>query len=81
MIRLVVFVDGCFWHGCPEHCVAPKANAAFWSEKIAGNRERDCRKDAELRIRGWTVLHVWEHEDPESVADSINHLRSAFRGS
>src|SRR5262245_36425540 len=59
MIRLVVFVDGCFWHGCPEHCVAPKANAAFWSEKIAGNRERDCRKDEELRIRGWTVLHVW----------------------
>src|SRR5438094_851699 len=70
-LRLAVFVDGCFWHGCPEHCVAPKANATFWAEKIAGNRERDRRKDALLAQRGWKTLHVWEHEDPQAVAARI----------
>lgn len=67
-LRLAIFVDGCFWHGCPEHAVAPKNNAAWWAEKIGTNRARDLRKDAELRRIGWDVIHVWEHEDPERVA-------------
>ena len=70
-LRLAVFVDGCFWHGCPEHAVAPKANAAWWADKIATNRERDARKDRELRAIGWEPLHVWEHEDASVVAEDI----------
>ena len=59
--RLVVFVDGCFWHGCPAHYTRPKARRAFWDAKIAANRARDRRVDRALRASGWRVLHVWEH--------------------
>ena len=69
--RIVVFIDGCFWHGCPEHGTSAKRNAAWWCEKIAGNVTRDRRYDAELRGRGWTVLRYWEHESPETVAVDI----------
>ena len=60
--RLVVFVDGCFWHGCPRHGTLPKGNARFWREKIARNRERDREVNLELRRRGWRVIRIWEHE-------------------
>ncbi len=60
--RLAVFVDGCFWHGCPRHGTLPKGNARFWREKIARNRERDREVNRELRRRGWRVLRIWEHE-------------------
>ena len=73
-LRLAVFVDGCFWHGCPKHAVAPKANAAWWADKIAKNRQRDARKDRELRALGWEPLHVWEHEDAALVAEGIARL-------
>lgn len=76
-LGLVIFVDGCFWHGCPEHCVSPKANAVFWAEKIAANRARDRRKDEELRSKGWFIIHVWEHEDADAVADRIVSLSNA----
>lgn len=69
--RLAVFVDGCFWHGCPEHYVAPKNNAAWWAEKIAVNRERDRRSTEALAAAGWQVLRAWEHEGPEAVVDEI----------
>ena len=59
--RLVVFVDGCFWHGCSAHYTRPKARRAFWDAKIAANRARDRRVDRALRASGWRVLHVWEH--------------------
>lgn len=59
---LAVFVDGCFWHGCPLHAVKPKQNAAFWRTKLAGNQARDRRVNRELRRLGWTVLRIWEHE-------------------
>jgi DNA mismatch endonuclease, patch repair protein len=68
-LRIAVFVNGCFWHGCPEHAVAPKSNAEWWAEKLRKNRERDARKDTELRELGWKAVHVWEHENPEQVAD------------
>ena len=70
-LRVAVFVDGCFWHGCPTHGVAPRANADFWAAKIAGNRTRDDRNDALLAALGWEALHVWEHDDPEAVADAL----------
>lgn len=59
--RLAVFVDGCFWHGCPKHATQPKTNAAFWRKKIARNRQRDRRVNYTLRKRGWAVVRVWEH--------------------
>ena len=60
--RLAVFVDGCFWNGCPVHGAQPKTNAAFWRKKIATNRTRDRLVSRTLRARGWRVLRIWEHE-------------------
>ena len=60
--RLAVFVDGCFWHGCPRHGTKPKGNAAFWRAKFRRNRERDRRDTRHLRRAGWQVLRLWEHE-------------------
>ena len=69
--NVAVFVDGCFWHGCPVHGTWPKANAAFWREKIEKNRERDIETDKCLINAGWYVVRVWEHDDPEDVAEKI----------
>jgi DNA mismatch endonuclease, patch repair protein len=69
--RVVVFVDGCFWHGCPEHGTWPKENADWWRGKIEANKRRDRDTDARLTAAGWTVIRVWEHEDPTQAADQI----------
>ncbi len=69
--RLVVLVDGCFWHGCPSHGTAARANADYWSAKIVANQLRDADTDARLRADGWEVLRVWEHEDPVEAAERI----------
>jgi DNA mismatch endonuclease (patch repair protein) len=61
--KVAVFVDGCFWHGCPTHGTWPKANAAWWRQKIEGNRRRDRDTDRRLMRDGWVVLRFWEHED------------------
>lgn len=66
--RLAVFVDGCFWHGCPRHATYPKANAAWWREKLARNIARDRDTDASLRRDGWRVLRFWEHEEMDQAA-------------
>lgn len=76
--RLAVFVDGCFWHGCPEHYVAPKKNAEFWRDKIAGNKVRDSETDKLLRSGGWRVVRVWEHEDMTEAANHIAGLVSVL---
>jgi len=60
--RLAVFADGCYWHGCPEHCRMPKSNIAFWRSKIARNKKRDLLVRRTLRKAGWRVLRIWEHE-------------------
>lgn len=78
-LRLAVFVDGCFWHGCPEHATRPKANQAWWAQKLDANIARDRRIDAYLGNRGWTVMRFWEHEDPVAVADSICAQLSRLR--
>lgn len=69
--RVAVFVDGCFWHGCPEHATTPRTNAEFWKAKFARNVARDRRLDTLLAERGWTVLRVWEHEAPAEAADRV----------
>jgi DNA mismatch endonuclease (patch repair protein) len=75
---VAVFVDGCFWHGCPEHATWPVHNAEFWREKIETNRLRDRDTDARFAAAGWTVVRVWEHENPESAADHVeSHVRRA----
>lgn len=80
--RLVVFVDGCFWHGCPEHKTAPKNNASWWATKLARNVERDRETDAYLADLGWRVLRIWEHEDPGRAADRVEAaVRSGQPGS
>ncbi len=69
--RVAAFVDGCFWHGCPDHGTLPKHNAAWWAEKIEANRRRDRRVDDTLRAAGWVVVRIWEHEDPVAAAERI----------
>lgn len=66
--KVAVFVDGCFWHGCPEHYLAPRSNAGFWSSKVERNRRRDADTTDRLRSQGWTVLRFWEHEDAATAA-------------
>lgn len=72
--RIAVFIDGCFWHGCPEHYQAPVRNGDFWLAKRTRNRERDAETDAALTAAGWTPLRFWEHEvraDPALVAANV----------
>ena len=70
-LRVAVYVDGCFWHRCPEHATFPKKNARWWAEKLAGNVARDRDTDARLAAAGWTVVRIWEHEDPIRAADRV----------
>jgi DNA mismatch endonuclease (patch repair protein) len=70
--RLAVFIDGCFWHGCPDHgSRAFKTNASYWTSKIQANTERDADTDERLLAAGWEVLRFWEHADPATVAAAI----------
>ena len=69
--RLAVFIDGCFWHFCPEHRSVPKSNTEFWLSKFARNMQRDRATDEQLGDAGWLVLRVWEHEPPEEAASRI----------
>lgn len=69
--RVAVFIDGCYWHCCPEHATFPKRNSDYWLPKLARNVERDRDTDHSLRGAGWTVLRFWEHESPNDVAYRI----------
>ncbi|MBJ7354358.1 MAG: very short patch repair endonuclease [Thermoleophilaceae bacterium] len=72
--RIAVFVDGCFWHSCPQHVVVPTSNRDFWIEKLARNRERDLDTNRRLIELGWEVIRVWEHEDPTDAAARIKAI-------
>jgi len=73
-LKTVIFVDGCFWHRCPEHYQPPKTRAEFWEEKISENVNRDRKNDCLLKEQGWLVIRVWEHEIKESLADCAERL-------
>jgi DNA mismatch endonuclease (patch repair protein) len=79
-LRLIVFIDGCFWHACPDHATRPRANSEWWAKKLDENVRRDRRTDSELAERGWTVLRFWEHEAPATVADAICAQLGQLRG-
>ncbi len=72
--RVAVFLDGCFWHGCPEHHTVASANATFWAEKLAGNRARDRDTDGRLAAAGWVSVRIWEHEDPRAAARHVEKV-------
>ncbi|HLF43029.1 MAG TPA: very short patch repair endonuclease [Acidimicrobiia bacterium] len=69
--KVAVFVDGCFWHKCPQHHSLPKANRRWWLAKLDANVERDRRQGMELATAGWEVLRIWEHEDLSAAADRV----------
>jgi DNA mismatch endonuclease (patch repair protein) len=72
--RIAVFVDGCFWHRCPQHGASPKNNSDWWALKLDGNVERDRRKDVQLEEMGWIPVHIWEHEELDAAAAKIHRL-------
>ena len=78
-VEVAVFVDGCFWHSCPEHLSVPKANREWWTEKLRRNVERDRATDEHLTSLGWRVLRFWEHEDPVEACDTLESVVRARR--
>ncbi|MFC4395602.1 very short patch repair endonuclease [Arthrobacter sedimenti] len=71
-LKVAVFIDGCFWHGCPTHYRAPRSNTPYWEVKLQRNQSRDAEISQKLRLAGWTELRFWSHEDPLIVADRIH---------
>lgn len=69
--KVAVFLDGCFWHGCPEHHTKAATNAGFWADKVNTNRDRDRNTDKRLSEAGWQSIRVWEHQDPKEAALEI----------
>jgi len=78
--RIAVFVDGCFWHSCPRHATAPKANAQWWQHKLERTVQRDRETDRALTSAGWAVVRVWEHEAPDQAAQRVLAAWAARRG-
>jgi DNA mismatch endonuclease, patch repair protein len=72
--RIAIFIDGCFWHGCPDHYYPPKTRAAFWAKKLKDNVERDRRQLVTAEQSGWRVLRVWEHDIREDPAEAAERL-------
>ena len=71
LLRIAIFVDGCFWHGCPLHGTWPKSNATWWRDKIQGNRRRDTDTNRRLARQGWTVIRAWAHEKVPAVGARV----------
>jgi DNA mismatch endonuclease (patch repair protein) len=76
--QVAVFVDGCFWHGCPDHYRSPKTNTEFWDEKIRRNRDRDARVDCQLHQAGWAVVRVWSHEIHSNLDVAVGRILDAL---
>jgi DNA mismatch endonuclease (patch repair protein) len=77
--KVAVFIDGCFWHGCPEHGEKPQSNKKFWRTKLEGNRKRDIRTTALLTAEGWEVVRIWEHEILDDPMKSVAKVTIALR--
>lgn len=79
--RLAVFVDGCFWHRCPQHATSPRANKEWWAAKLDGNVARDRDTDERLEQAGWSVIRLWEHEEVQAAADRVEEALDREDGS
>lgn len=77
--KVAVFIDGCFWHGCPQHYVPSRTNTDYWGPKIAANAERDARNTELLETEGWTVLRFWAHTPAEEAAARVVGAVTATR--
>ena len=78
--KAAVFIDGCFWHGCPEHYVRPRSRIEFWSSKLAENVLRDHRQTLQLEEAGWEVVRIWEHELFTSLPYAVRRVEAAIQG-
>lgn len=76
--RIAIFVDGCFWHGCPLHSVTPRTNTDFWIHKIKRNMERDREIDERLKHEGWNVLRFWEHDIENNIHTCLERIQSVI---
>lgn len=76
--KVAIFVDGCFWHGCPKCYTRPKTNRKFWDKKRADNTARDKRVDRQLREQGWRVIRIWEHSVGKSPANCLKRIQRAI---
>ena len=75
-LRVAVFIDGCFWHGCPVHGRLPSSNAEYWEQKINNNVLRDKKVSRALKQKGWQVIRIWEHElNPKNISRKINRIK------
>jgi DNA mismatch endonuclease (patch repair protein) len=72
--KVAVYVDGCFWHSCPKHATTPKANRAWWMDKLDANVARDRDTDRRLHEAGWIAQRIWEHEDPDTAAARVEQI-------
>lgn len=72
--KVAVFMDGCFWHHCPDHAADPKTNSEYWKPKLERNVERDRETDSLLDSEGWLSVRVWEHEDPRAAAKRVARI-------
>jgi DNA mismatch endonuclease (patch repair protein) len=79
--RFAVFVDGCFWHGCPKHCKIPTGNRAFWKRKFTANKARDRRVNRVLRQTGWRVIRIWEHDLAKRGKACVRKIQAATNSS
>jgi DNA mismatch endonuclease (patch repair protein) len=77
--RLALFIDGCYWHSCPQHASSPITNGEWWRAKLAATRERDLRNTQTLNDAGWTVLRIWEHEEVEAAATRVSEVLHQIR--
>ena len=75
-LKIAVFIDGCFWHGCPRHCRMPSSNIHYWNDKIEKNKIRDKKITKALKIKGWQVIRIWEHEIKSGIIDyKLNRVK------
>lgn len=77
--KVAIFIDGCFWHGCPEHYVRPRTRNEFWASKLRGNVERDRRQTLQLESVGWRVCRFWEHQVFENLSEAVEQVRHAIQ--
>ena len=75
--KIAVFIDGCFWHRCPDHGTTPRSNSGYWGPKLDRNVARDRDTDCQLSDLGWTVIRMWEHDDPSTIADLVEEALDA----